>query len=98
MLFLPKYGTICVCAAAAVARPATSQAARSTTDERRTGWGTRVRMGKYLGKKRTRVGSCAAILLIRPGACKRRARQLRVRTGRLSSADADSDPFGRQDL
>src|SRR5258705_1981792 len=50
MLFLPKYGTICVCAAAAVAKPATSAAATSATAEERVGSCTRVRMGKYLGK------------------------------------------------
>src|ERR1044072_1618299 len=51
MLFLPKYGTICVCAAAAVVNPATSTATkRATADEGRAVSGTRVRMGKYLGK------------------------------------------------
>src|ERR1700687_433061 len=51
MLFLPKYGTIRVCAAAAVAKPATSAATTSAAaDDERVGSGTRVRMGKYLGK------------------------------------------------
>src|SRR5882672_9853217 len=51
MLFLPKYGTICVCEAAAVVNPAMSTASRTATaDGGRAASGTRVRMGKYLGK------------------------------------------------
>src|SRR5438093_13176633 len=78
MLFLPKYGTICVCAAAALARPATSTAARSATDDRRTGSGTRVRMGKYLGEKSNARRKTGAILLLRLAPCKRHARQFHL--------------------
>src|SRR2546423_5616096 len=93
MLFLPKYGTICVCAAAAVVNPATSTAtSKATTDEGRAASGTPVRMGKYLGKGDS-WSETAAILLLRPGACKRRARRLVCLASSMSSGDGAARPF-----
>src|SRR5262245_7214923 len=79
MLFFPKYGIICVCAAAVVVRAATSQVASSATDEYRIRKGTRLRIGRYLGKV---GGKPAAILLLRHGPCKHRARLLCMQPAR----------------
>src|SRR5881409_1072439 len=94
MLFLPKYGTMEVCA---VAGAAASRSVASTTiveTGAEEGSGTRVRISIYLKRQMTKE-ACLILLLWRM-ACKRCARPLRRFGVRVSSAGRVPDSFGRQ--
>src|SRR6266487_4067736 len=99
MLFLPKYGTICVCAAAAAAQPATSTATRRATgEEDRRGNGSRVRISKYLGKVE-RGSETGCDLTVTAGRLQTPCSAIaRVGGPRCPLPTPPSDSFGRQDL